>query len=83
MPHNHFRFSGAYPHIAGTVCLSDVFPVSLGFPFRLVLGGMKVYQCSLRKVAACSAGGLSLVNTSPSYQPAFPQLFVVCFRMQS
>ena len=60
------------------------FPVFLGFPFRLFLGGMEVCQCSLRKVAACSAGGLSLpFFTSPSYQPAFPQLFVVRFRMQS
>ena len=60
------------------------FPVFLGFPFRLFLGGMEVCQGSLRKVAACSAGGLSLpFFTSPSYQPAFPQLFVVRFRMQS
>ena len=44
------------------------FPVFLGFPFRLFLGGMEVCQCSLRKVAACSAGGLSLpFFTSPSY----------------
>ena len=68
------------------------FPVSLGFPFRLFLGRMEVCQCSLRKVAACSAGGLSLpLFTSPSCQHAFPlipssegnRLSVVRFRMQS
>ena len=86
------RFSEAYPHIAGTVWFSDVFPVFLGFPFRLFLGGVEVCQCSLRKVAACSAGGLSLpFFSSPSYQHAFPlipssegnRLSVVRFRMQS
>ena len=82
MPHIPLRCLWGF--LPFSLRLSYVFPVFLGFPFRLFLGGMEVCQCSLRKVAACSAGGLSLpFFTSPSYQPAFPQLFVVRFRMQS